>query len=264
MQAVEIDYALAAPLTALPAATPFETGSDLLSLLRIVADLEQFGDLEIRKVDWRVQRMTDARASLHAISELDLAGKAALTMVRGFDDAEREKQLPRAWSLAAGRRARRVAARLGETESTGLAITVHGPEEVNAKVTRKAARHLKSATDLRLTSYGSVTGELGRVTAHRARRAALWSDVTGRRIEVYFGEQHVEDMRQAWAHPHVEVTGLVHENAAGQVLRVDMESMHVLNAQRVTLAEVLPRAFYPDMTGGFSTAEYLKAIRGED
>lgn len=265
MEAVQISYELAVPLDQLPAATPFETGADLVQLLSILGGLEQFPDDKPRRVDWRLVSTSGGSATLRSHSDPDVASRAALSVVRGFGDAEESEQLPRAWSVAAGKRAERVAIRLGDTTDTGLHLVVTGTESAEAQVTRQAGRHLREATKLRFTSYGSVVGVLGRVTARGSNRtAALWSDLNGRRIEVHFREHHVEDMRDAWAHKHVEVTGLLHENAAGQILRVDMDSLDVLDTPKTSFLERLPRGFYPEMTGGMSTADYLRAIRGEE
>ena len=266
MQAVQLSYELGVPLDQLPAATPFDTGSDLLRLLRLTAGLEQFSDSQPRDVAWRLDVLNGNSASLRSFSEPDVATRAALSLVRGFKQAEGSAQLPNAWSLPAGRAAEKVATRLGDTTDTGLDLRVVGThnEEARAHVTRIAARHLRSATDLRISSYGSVVGILGRVTARgRRRTAALWSDLNGRRVEVQFGEQHVEDMRTAWAHAHVEVTGVLHENVAGQVLRVNMDSLQVLDTVRVSLSDALPRGFYPEMTNGLGALEYLRTVRGE-
>lgn len=265
MDGVQISYELAVPLDQLPAATPFETGADLVRLLSIVGGLEQFQDDKPRKVDWRLANSRGGAATLRSHSEPDVASRAALSVVRGFGDAEEFEQLPQLWSVAAGKRAERVAARLGDTPDTGLHLVVNGVEPVEVQVTRQASRHLREATNLRFTSYGSVVGVLGRVTARGSNRtAALWSDLNGRRIDVRFREHHVEDMRDAWAHKHVEVTGLLHENAAGQILRVDMDSLDVLGTAKASLVEGLPRGFYSDMTAGMTTAQYLKAVRGEE
>lgn len=265
MEAVQIDYKLETPLDQLPALTPFQTGTDLLQLLAITADLEQFRDAKARKVEWRVHSVTGTSAELRSVSEPDVASKAALSLVRGFGEAEETERLPRGWNLRVGQRAERVASRLGDSEDTGLRLSVRGSDDVQAHITRRTARHLRSATDLHITSYGSVVGVLGRVTAKgRQRTAALWSDLNGRRIEVRYGEQHVEDMRNAWAHAYVEVTGVLQENVSGQVLRVNMDSLRVLDRERVNLSEALPHGFYPEMTGALGALEYLRLVRGED
>ncbi len=265
VDAVQVSYELAVPLDQMPATTPFATGLDLLQLLNIMANLEQVEGGRPRNADWRLVAVTSGSARLRSISNPDTALRAALSLVLGFNEAEESDHLPRDWSLLAGKRAEKVAARLGETAETGLHLAVTGTQPADVKVTRRASRHLKSATNLRLTSYGTVVGVLGRVTAHKGRRAAaLWSSLDGRRIEVRFGEQHVEDIRDAWAHAHVEATGVLHENVSGQILRVDVDSLEVLQSTKASLVEDLPRGFYPEMTGGQSTAQYLKAIRGED
>ena len=264
MEAVQVEYELGVPLDQIPAAMPFATGKDMLNLLGILGRLEQFRDDKPRQVDWRLLGTNGNRVALRSASEPDVATRAALSLVRGFAEAEEQPKVPSHWSVQAASLAKSVAARLGDTVDTGMRLSISGPEPIESQVTRRAQRHLQLATALRFTGYGSVTGVLGRVTAYKGRRAALWSDLDGRRVEVRFGEHHIEDMRNAWARQHVEVTGVVHENSEGQVLRVDMDSLRVLDGQTLIISEALPSGFYPELTGGKSTAEFLRAIRGDE
>lgn len=259
---VAISYRLGTPLKLLPGRAPFDTGGDVLELL---ASLARAGQRERtpRAVDWRVEETDGVRALLRPTNEPDLAERSAFDLVHGLAVAENESALDASWDLRAGRVGARLTRRLGGSHDTGLSIDV---ERAGARdsttVTRQAAQHLDEAMRLTVTSYGSVTGFLGGVSLGKRRRASLWNDLDDRRVEVQFGDHHIEDIRRAWAHPHVEVTGWVHENSAGQVLRVVMESLHVYEPSGLKLAD-LPAGGYPEMTGGLSTNDYLDLIRGE-
>jgi hypothetical protein len=261
-----IAYELAVPLDEMPAAVPFQTGADLMDLLSELSGLEQPGDLKRRRVDWRLDETTGRLASIRSISEPDLAQRTVISLVHGFEEVEQASHLPKSWSVRSGKTAARIAGRLGDTPDSGLRLSAQddGGQAIQAVVTRRANRNLRSATDLRFVSYGSVVGVLGRVTAYKERRAALWSDIDGSRVEIRYREAHQEDLRNAWAHVHVEVTGLLHENAAGQILRVDLDSLSILDTDRPSLSEALPSGFYPELTQGMTADDYLRAIRGEE
>lgn len=259
-----VSYRLGTPLELMSAKVPFETGNNVLDLLTRLADAAQ-REAKPRRVDWRVVEALGGHAVLRPTSEPDLAERAARGLVRGLATAEREAALDPAWDGASATVAQRLTSRLGETDGTGLAIELLGPggEEMEALVTRRAARHLREATKSTITSYGSVVGVVGRASSRPQRRAALWSDIDGRRIEVRFGEHHEEDVRMAWAKDHVVVTGVLHENSAGQVLRVDMDSLELSEQGGPSLSS-LERGSYPNLTGGLSTLDYLAMIRGEE
>lgn len=260
---VSVSYRLATPVPLLPGRVLFDTGHDVLALLQALARLSQ-RESRPRTVDWRVTSHSDGQAEFRPIDEPDLAQLAAVSLVKGLETAEKESRLEETWDPSVAAVATRMARRLGETDTTGLAVAVSGEGyEHGVTVTRRAATHLVEASRQRITSYGSVSGVLGGVSAWPRRRAALWNDLDGRRVEVRFTEQHDEDVRAAWAKEHVEVTGVVYENSAGQVLRVDMESLQLPQPGGLRLAD-LPRGSYPDMTGGLGVLDYLDSLRGAD
>jgi hypothetical protein len=260
---VAVSYRLGTPLNMLPGRTPFATGEDVLDLLSSLARAGQ-REQKQRAVDWRVDEIDGVHAVFRPTNEPDLAERSAFDLVQGLAMAESQSALDPSWDLQAAKVGARMTRRLGGTPDTGMSIDVAGTDaqRQTTVVTRRAAQHLDEATRLTVTSYGSITGFLGGVSFGKRRRASLWNDIDGRRVEVQFGDHHVEDVRRAWAHPHVEITGWVHENSVGQVLRVIMESLHVPEPSGLKLVD-LPAGGYPEMTGGLSTNDYLDLIRGE-
>lgn len=264
VQPPTISFALATPLDLLPAKTPFDTGSNVIDLLDKLALASQ-KEAKPRRVNWRLAQSGGGSATFRPVSNPDLAAEAAISMVRGLTIAESEPSLDRAWDLPAAAVAEKLALRLGNSTSTGLSIVTsdRAGDSLETTITRRTARHLHEATRMTVTSYGSVVGVLGGASSRPRRRASLWSDVDGRRIEVRFTEHHDDDVREAWAKDHVEVTGVLHENAAGQILRIDMDALQVTEAGGPELADLVAGS-YPNLTGGLSTPAYLSATRGED
>lgn len=263
VEPVLVSYSLATPLGQLPAETIFDTGGDVRDLLARLASASQ-RDRKTKRVQWRAREEGEGRAVLQPVSEPDLAAHAANSLIHGLQMAEHEASLHSAWDVPAANIAERLTRRLGETAGTGLEIGVRatGEPELDAVVTRRAARHLHEATKLTITSYGSVLGVLGRVSVRPRRRASLWSDLDGRRIDVHFGPGDEETVRTAWAKDRVEVIGVIHENSAGQVLRIDMDRLVVHEPSGLRWADLKPGS-YPAMTGGRDTLDYLDLIRGE-
>lgn len=260
---VQLSYTLHTPLSQLRPEVVFGTGERIVGLLDRIQAAAQRERLP-RRAEWRLADEGKRTVILRPISEPDLAELAAIVAVRGFSLAEQESRLDPAWDTRVADSARRIADALGDTATTGLTLVATGTDgSTDALVTRRAGGHLREAAQAGMTSFGSVMGVLGGAWSRPRRRASMWSDLDGRRIEVRFGPQHDEDIRGAWAREHVEVTGMLYENVAGQILRIDLESLQVHDDDGPSFAD-LPWGFYPEMTEGLGTAAYLKAIRGEE
>lgn len=263
--AVHVHYELGTPLDRMEPTTPFQTGTNILSLLdKLAAGAQR--TKSPNRVGWQLLENDGGAVTLQPRTEIDLAKQAAVDLVEGFAAAERDVPLHPAWDQVTAGIARKVATKLGTDRRHGLRLVVGGgglEAELSANVTSLAAEHLEEATRATTTSYGEVTGVLGGVSAKPRRRASLWSDLDERRIEVGFPAELEDEVRQAWARPHVRATGVLHENVVGQILRIEIDSITVVQAGGPSWFDVREGA-YPSITSGLSPADYLALIRGEE
>lgn len=209
-----------------------------------------------------------------ALKPLELRGQsteedletALARLVDGFLVAEHEAVVPDGWSLKAAEIAIKASAALGASEDFGMRLTVRGGTEAperRADVSARASRHLREATRVHYRAVGSVRGHIGNMSDRPETKALLWDDVTNRRISVRFKEEHREKIRAAWGRDHVEVYGVIEENAYGQALKIAMEDLEILDTEEIPSREDIRGGFYPELTGGLSVEEHLAVIRGE-
>lgn len=186
--------------------------------------------------------------------------------VEGFAAAEDRPEIPADWTMHAARFGKAVAGTLGASRSAGmhLALRVNGDVVAEAEVTERARRHLQDAVKARYTTLGSRRGHLGGLSDVKGKlRAVLWSEVGHERIPLLCDEAQREELRQAWGHDRVEVTGRITENAQGQVVSIRVDGIEVLPVEPSLSEENLRGGFWPDMTGGLGALEHLGVIRGE-
>jgi hypothetical protein len=186
--------------------------------------------------------------------------------VEGFAAAENRPEIPTDWTMHAAQFGMQVARNLGASREVGmyLALRVNDVVVAEAEVTERARRHLKDAVKARYTTRGSRRGHLGGLSdAGGTLKAVLWSEVGHERIPLSCGKEHREQLRQAWGHDRVEVTGLITENARGQVVKIKVDDIELLPTEPSLSEEDLQGGFWPDMTGGLGALQHLAVIRGE-
>lgn len=188
---------------------------------------------------------------------------ALAKLIDGFCAAEREPVLPDGWSIKAAEHAAKAAAALGASREFGMRLTLNPAFGGlrHAEVSSQASRHLREACRTKYSAVGSVRGHLGNVSDRPDTKALLWDDVTNQRVTVKFTEAQRETVREAWGRDHVEVYGVIEENAYGQPLSITMEDLEILDT--VEVPENIHGGFYPELTGGLSVEEHLAVIRGE-
>lgn len=186
--------------------------------------------------------------------------------VEGFAAAEDRPELPTDWTMHAAQFGMQVARTLGASRDVGmhLALRINNIVVAEAEVTERARRHLQDAVKARYTTRGSRRGHLGGLSDTGGNlKAVLWSEVGHERIPLICGKEHREQLRQAWGHDRVEVTGQITENARGQVVKIKVDDIELLPTEPSLSEQDLQGGFWPDMTGGLGALQHLAVIRGE-
>jgi len=186
--------------------------------------------------------------------------------VGGFAAAEAAPEIPPDWTADAAHLGMAVARTLGASRDVGMRLVLRGDGEavLEAEVTERARRNLRDAVKARYTSIGSRRGHLGGLSDARDKlRAVLWSEVGHERIPLVCVKEQREQLRQAWGHDRVEITGQITENAQGQVVSIKVDEIELLPTEPSLSVEDLRGGFWPDMTGGLGALEHLAVIRGE-
>ena len=183
--------------------------------------------------------------------------------VSGFEGVESAPVVPPAWDSRAMREAELATRSLGVSADRGmvLRLLVDGEVRRTVEVTHRAFTNARTALRTRYTSLGSVIGTLDSVSVHKSKRAGLWTDRGGRRVEVRFDPEHLDDVASLLGQ-RVEVWGRLSRNADDQVLSVQARRFSGLRrpSEGRRLAEL--RGIAPKLTGGEDVERYLEHLRG--
>jgi hypothetical protein len=270
----ELDITLRGPHAGMDAADTLKAVETLLRLLKELESTE-IGRSRRRPghTRWTFTQLglgstRAALAPLHVPEEssYEQVDRVLHQAVTGFAAAESGPEIPPDWTADAAKLGMAIARTLGASRDVGMRLVLRADGEpvLEAEVTERAGRNLKDAIKARYTSIGSRRGHLGGLSDARGKlRAVLWSDVGHERIPLICEREQREQLRQAWGHDRVEVTGRITENAQGQVVSIRVHSIELLPTEPSLSPDDLRGGFWPDMTGGLGALEYLAVIRGE-
>lgn len=183
--------------------------------------------------------------------------------VAGFEDVESSPRVPDGWDSRAVRAAELATRNLGTNADRGMVLTllVDGEARRTAEITHRASTNARRAVRTRHSSLGSVTGTLDSVSVHRSKRAGLWTDRGGRRVEIRFDTEHLNEVATLLGQ-RVEVWGRLSRNADDQVISVQARRFIELphRDEGRQLSDL--RGIAPNLTGGEDVALYLERLRG--
>lgn len=92
-------------------------------------------------------------------------------------------------------------------------------------------------------------------------RTVLRTEVGGEAVPVYFDDDLDTDLRRARRRDRVEITGEITENAPGQVVRMQAREIELLPTEPQLSDDELRAGFWPDMTDGQDSVDYVEALR---
>jgi len=247
---------------------------DLSHLVDLLGVLE---DAQLRKDRKPTSRSTWSFSALSlgsvnaVIAPLEPRGGASFEVlnhlpelcVAGFADVESSPRVPRGWNTLALSVAEKATRNLGTDANRAMLLTllVDGEPRRSTEVTHRASINARVAAEARLNSLGSVIGTLDSVNVHSGRSAGLWPARRGRRVEVKFGPDQLDDVKNHLGQ-HVEVWGRIARNADDQALIVQARRFTALPTPDAgqRLGEL--RGIAPNLTDGESVDAYLERLRG--
>lgn len=144
-------------------------------------------------------------------------------------------------------------------------ITVSG--SLNGKLARpitlnhNVARHVDEVIGPRYTAIGSVEGTLEMISIRRFLKFGITHSVSGRMVNCRFTYSMLDQIKASLG-KRIIASGIVHYNARHEPVRVDVEWIRTLKARHELPSIEDLGGSDPDFTGGLSTEEYLRSLRG--
>ncbi|MGA5019778.1 hypothetical protein [Streptomyces sp. BJ20] len=268
---VELEVSLRGPHVGMDAQESLRTIQSVLSLLRELENTETerssrhhtrwaFSELRLGSVTCVLEPLRIGEHSDYRVVE-----RVLRTAVSGLAEAETVERIPAGWTTRAASLGQQIARSLGASPDIGMFIAVRadGAALRTAEVTQRTALHLRAATRARLRTFGSRRGRLSGLVEerHRRPRAVLRTEVGNEVVPVYFDDDLDTELRRAWRRDRVEITGEITENAHGQVVRMRAREIELLPTEPRLSDDELRAGFWPDMTDGRDSVDYVEALR---
>jgi len=137
----------------------------------------------------------------------------------------------------------------------------HGQVVRAVSVTQRTARNLARALSVQRRSLGSVIGRLDSISVHKRRLAGVWDSITGLRVEVTFTDNQVQEIKNALG-KRVEIFGLITRDFNDNPLKIKMRELEVLPDVGESPSMDSIYGMDPDFTGGRSSVDYVREMRG--
>jgi hypothetical protein len=219
--------------------------------------------------DWALSELRLASLQLAIAPASQVAPERRAELVRVSRDfvsalqrAATDAVLPSNWPQAAAGATQQLLRTLGPGGEARIFVR-HDGQVVNAVFVDEAAiSGLDRALSGRTRGYGTVRGHLRELDDGRNLTARLVQS-NGRFVIVDYQAEQVDEIRDAWRHHRVEVTGRLSMDAAGNPTRITMEAIDVLPEEIDLALSDVAGGFYEGITGGLSDADYIRLIRGE-
>lgn len=152
------------------------------------------------------------------------------------------------YRLASQRRWRRVA--------DGRRPALYAADDV-----ARTFQNLARALSVQRRSLGSVIGRLDSISVHKRRLAGVWDSITGLRVEVTFTDNQVQEIKNALG-KRVEIFGLITRDFNDNPLKIKMRELEVLPDVGESPSMDSIYGMDPDFTGGRSSVDYVREMRG--
>lgn len=179
--------------------------------------------------------------------------------INGFRLLEYEGLTPPYLSEAGIGYAKRMVKLVGNQGVSGIGVE-NTSESV--QLSARASVHIDQLLPVRHSTLGSVEGKLEMISIHGKRPQFLvYHHRTHKAIRCTFSTEMLDRVKDALGE-RVIAMGQVHLNGKNEPVRVDLQQLRVLRAEKdlPSIADIT--GIDPDFTGELSTAEFLRSIRG--
>jgi hypothetical protein len=233
-------------------------------ILNILADLdtafshERRGSLDWVTSDLEWGSIVFAITSRSMRDDMNVGPEVVRTFVVGLSQLEREGTTPPYLSETGLHEASRLVKLIGRQGIAGFVIS--GLSE-SVEISARAAANVDQLLRARYRTIGSVEGRLEMVSIHRRPRFTVYHSRTNKAVRCDFASEDLSTVTAALGR-RVVVSGVVHSNAKGEPLRVDVERVAILGREEDLPSTASLAGSDPSFTHGMSTEEYIRSIRG--
>jgi hypothetical protein len=221
------------------------------------------------KLEWKIVELgiASADAVIEAAPPQDddrLPLLVGTSFIGGLQTIEEGEMMPPYFSETAVRRVGKISRKVGRGGMTGFEAELRNGQALDSPAPRRAeltSRAVGSIAHLlapKYSAYGSVMGTLGQVNVQRGLSFNVYDALTKRAVKCKFEDEQFEAVKDALRR-RVIVSGTIERNESGEPLRVNDPELVVLPEEEISTARI--RGIDPGMTGGLTSAEYVRNLR---
>jgi hypothetical protein len=160
-------------------------------------------------------------------TDRDFGGEVTSLGVDGLHRIETEQGTPAYLSLDGMNQLRKMVGVIGRFGVTGVQVTGGGKE---ASLSTRSVASITELIRPRRRSIGSIEGVLEMISVHKKPHFTLYSSVTKKAVSCNFVESEFLDVVKDSLGHRVSVSGVIHSNAKGEPLFVNVENIRHLRS----------------------------------
>jgi hypothetical protein len=194
----------------------------------------------------------------------DVSGRVAGSFVKGFGMLENEGRSPEYLSYLGMNRVEKMTSLIGHNGTSAIIASI--PEDDAAiEITQRSYRNLQELIPEAYKSVGAIEGVMEAISVHKRRIFIVYEFLFGKAVTCEFhGLEILEKVKESLG-KRVRVRGIVSRNSRSEPRNVMLETASDFQVFEHDL-KVLPFRSLggsdANFTGGLSTEEYLRRIRG--
>lgn len=215
-------------------------------------------------LDWVITNIASGSAVLEIesrarIEEKSVGPEVARYFIDGWRQIEVGGQSPPYLSPAAMQQTRQILKLIGREGTTGFVVSDLSEA---VKITPKSTVHVDELLRVRHRSIGSVEGTIETVSVHRGERFILYHARTRKAIQCITPKGRLPKLVSTeLLGNRVIVFGILHSNALGEVLRIDVERVRQLLKRDAAPDYTTLGGSDPSLIGDLTTEDYIRDIR---
>ncbi len=216
-------------------------------------------------LDWYVTGLSTEQSlgveaeSRSRLEDKNYGGQVAKAAVSAMDSLERRGASPPYLSEQGMNTAKKLLRLIGRNGAFGFQVS---DKSKTVEVTAKSSAAIDQLLPASHTSVGSVEGRLEMVSIHEKPRFIVYQAHTQKAVTCKFDPKALLDRIKEALGKKVRVSGLVHKNAKGEPVRVDLEEIRILRSENELPTTKEIGGIDPDFTGNMTTEDFIKDIRG--
>jgi hypothetical protein len=201
-----------------------------------------------------------AAESISRFEDRNFGPEVAEKFVVGWQQIEQSGLTPPYLSEGGMKKAKSLVKLIGKEGTTGFVVT---DMSSTAEITAQSAVNIDQLMKSSYQSISSVEGRMVAISIRGKSKFIIYHSRTGKAVTCIVPPEKLTSLiTTEMLGRRVCAFGLVHSNAKGEPLRVNVNRIRILRREDELPSTESLSGSDPDFTGGMDTVDYLRTVRG--